>query len=120
MQNRSKDRKAINEAISAETKHKPSNHWIEVFEAAGVPCGPIYDIGQVFHDPQVQHLGIARPMQSPELGTFDVVGSAINLTGVPKDIRMATAAAGAHTDEVLRSVGYSDKEIAAMRAKNIV
>jgi formyl-CoA transferase len=120
VQDRSRDRKAIHDAISAETKHKPSNHWIEVFEAAGVPCGPIYDIGQVFADPQVQHLGIARPMKSPELGTFDIVGSAINLTGLPKDIRIATAPAGAHTDEVLRSIGYTDKEIAAMRTKGIV
>ncbi len=120
VQDRSRDRKAIHDAISAETKHKPSNHWIEVFEAAGVPCGPIYDIGQVFADPQVQHLGIARPMKSPELGTFDIVGSAINLTGLPKDIRIATAPAGAHTDEVLHSIGYTDKEIAAMRTKGIV
>jgi crotonobetainyl-CoA:carnitine CoA-transferase CaiB-like acyl-CoA transferase len=117
---RSKDRKAINDAISQETKKKPSNQWIETFEEAGVPCGPIYDIGQVFADPQVQHLGIARPMKSADLGTFDIVGSAINLSGVPKDIRMATAPAGAHSAEVLRAAGYSDKEIEAMRAKGIV
>jgi formyl-CoA transferase len=120
VQNRSKDRQAINAAIAEETKKQPSDHWIEVFEAAGVPCGPIYDIGQVFADPQVQHLGIAKPMKSAELGTFDVVGSALNLSGVPKDIRAPTAAAGAHTDEVLREVGYSDQEIAALHAKGVV
>jgi len=120
VQDRSKDRKAIHDAISQETKKKPSNQWIETFEEAGVPCGPIYDIGQVFADPQVQHLGIARPMKSPELGTFDIVGSAINLSGVPKDIRMATAPAGAHSAEVLREAGYSDQEIEALRAKGIV
>ena len=65
-------------------------------------------------------IGIAKPVTSKQLGTFDIVGSAINLTGVPKDIRSATAQPGEHTDEVLRSAGYSDKEIQAMRAKGVV
>jgi formyl-CoA transferase len=117
---RSKDRKNVNAAISEITKSKPSQHWVEVFEEAGVPCGPIYDIGQVFADPQVQHLGIAKPMHSKQSETFNVVGSAINLTGVPKDIRRATAEAGEHTDEVLAGVGYSAQEIEQMRAKGIV
>lgn len=67
---------------------------------------------------QVQHVGIAKPMKSPQLG--NVVGSAINMTGVPKDIRIATATAGANTDEVLKSVGYTDKELAQLRAKGVI
>jgi crotonobetainyl-CoA:carnitine CoA-transferase CaiB-like acyl-CoA transferase len=117
---RSQDRKNVNAAVAEVTKHQPANHWIELFEAAGVPCGPIYTIDQVFADPQVQHLGIAKPVTNPQIGTFEIVGSAINLSGVPKDIRSATALPGEHTDEVLRSAGYSDKEIAAMRAKGVV
>ena len=57
-QDRSEHRKAST-AISEITKTKPSDHWIELFEAIGVPCGPIYTIDQVFADPQVQHLGMA-------------------------------------------------------------
>ena len=117
---RSQDRKNVNAAIAEVTKTKPSAYWVEVFEEAGVPCGPIYAIDQVFADPQVQHLGIARPMHSPQLGTFNVVGSAINITGVPKDVRTATAPAGEHTDEVLKSVGYSDTELADLRAKGVI
>lgn len=85
-----------------------------------MPCSPIYNIDQVFADPQVQHLDIAKPMASEQLGTFKVVGSAINLTGVPKDIRSPTAPAGEHTDEVLAAVGYSAKEIEQLRAKGII
>jgi crotonobetainyl-CoA:carnitine CoA-transferase CaiB-like acyl-CoA transferase len=117
---RSKDRQNVNAAIAEVTKTKPSAHWIEVFEDAGVPCGPIYTIDKVFSDPQVQHLAIARRMNSAQLGSFDVVGSAINMTGVPKDVRAATAPAGAHTDEVLRSIGYSDTELGALRAKGVI
>ena len=117
---RSQDRKNVNAAIAEVTKTKPSAYWVEVFEEAGVPCGPIYTIDKVFADPQVQHLGIARPVNSAQLGTFNVVASGINIAGVPKDIREATAPAGAHTEEVLRGVGYTDKQLADLRAKGVI
>jgi formyl-CoA transferase len=117
---RSADRKAINEAIGAVTRTKAAAHWIELFEGAGIPCGPIYTIDQVFADPQVKHLGMARRMDSPVLGATEVVASAINISGVPKDIRTPPPEAGADTDAVLRSIGYDADQIAAMRKKGVV
>ena len=117
---RSKDRKAINAAISEVTKHKPTAHWVDVMEAAGVPCGPINTIDKTFADPQVQHLGIASPVKSEKLGDIKLVGSPINLTGVSKKIRTATADAGAHTDEILGSVGYTKEQLHDMRAKGVI
>jgi formyl-CoA transferase len=117
---RSADRKAINAAIGEITATKPAAHWIELFEEAGIPCGPINTIDQVFADPQVKHLQIARPVEHPRLGRTELVGSPINLSGVPKDIRTPTPDAGAHTEEVLRSVGYSPEEIAGMRQKGAI
>ncbi|MBV8617095.1 MAG: CoA transferase [Acetobacteraceae bacterium] len=117
---RSADRAAINEAIGAVTRTRPAAHWIELFEGAGIPCGPIYTIDQVFADPQVRHLGMARRMDSPALGATEVVASAINISGVPKDIRTPPPEAGADTDAVLRSIGYDADQIAAMRAKGVI
>ena len=117
---RSTDRKAINATIGEVTKTKSANHWIELFEEAGIPCGPIYTIDQVFADPQVQHLGMARKMQHPELGTEEVVASAINISGYSKDIRLPTPDAGTSTDEVLRAVGYTDDQLADMRKKGVI
>jgi formyl-CoA transferase len=117
---RGKDRKAINAAISEITRHKPAQHWVEVFEAAGVPCGPINTIDKVFADPQVQHLGIATSVVSEKLGKITLVASPLNMTGVSKKIRTATADAGAHTDEILRSVGYTTEQLAALRAKQVI
>jgi crotonobetainyl-CoA:carnitine CoA-transferase CaiB-like acyl-CoA transferase len=117
---RSTDRQAINAAIADVTRHQPSDHWIELFENAGVPCGPINTIDKVFADPQVQHLGMAKPMAHPRLGTKDVVASAINISDFPRTIRFATRDAGADTDGVLREVGYTDAEIATMRTKGAV
>jgi crotonobetainyl-CoA:carnitine CoA-transferase CaiB-like acyl-CoA transferase len=117
---RSKDRKAINAAISEITATKPSNHWIELFEANGIPCGPIYSIDQVFADPQVKHLGMATKMHSPYVGEKEVVASAINISGFSRAIRNYTPDAGEHNDEILKSVGYTDAELADMRKKGAI
>jgi len=117
---RSADRAAINAAIGEITRHKSAEHWIELFEGAGIPCGPINTIDQVFADPQVRHLGMATPVHHPALGELAVVALPINMTGMRRGVRMPTPDAGADTDAVLRAAGYSDAEIADMRAKGTV
>ena len=117
---RSADRQALNAAIGEITRAKPAVHWVELFEAAGVPCGPIYSIDQVFADPQVQHLGIASAVTSAKRGNFNLVASPLNMEGVPKDIRSPTPEAGQHTDEILRSLGYTDAALQSMRTNGII
>ncbi len=109
---RSKDRAAINAAIAEVTKHKPAAHWIELFEEAGIPCGPINTIDRVFADPQVQHLGMARKMPGKDVSA---VASAINLEGVSKDIRTPVPGSGEHTEQVLAELGYDAAAIAKLR-----
>jgi crotonobetainyl-CoA:carnitine CoA-transferase CaiB-like acyl-CoA transferase len=117
---RSAARAEINATIGEITRHKPAAYWIELFEGAGIPCGPINTIDQVFADPQVRHLGMATPMHQPSIGELEVVASPINMSGLSKDIRRPTPEAGAHTDEVLRGAGYSDADIADLRRKGVV
>ena len=113
---RSKDRKAINAAISDITQTQPSAHWIALFEGAGIPCGPINTIDQVFADPQVQHLGLSTPVEHRRLGRTHLVASPVNLSGVSKAIRSATPEKGEHTASVLEALGYSPAEIDGLRA----
>src|SRR5271170_6003267 len=63
---RSKNRQALNAEINAFTQKKPTDTWVEEFNAAGVPCGPIYSIDQAFEDEQVRHLGIAQDVPNAE------------------------------------------------------
>ena len=81
---RSQHRKALNERISEITKTNTSAHWIEKINKAGVPCGPINTIDKTFAEPQVEHLGIARPVKHPKLGDIKVVGQPINLSDFPQ------------------------------------
>ena len=119
-QKRSKVRADINAAISEITKHKPTAHWVEVMEAAGVPCGPINTIDKVFADPQVQHVGIAQELISEKLGKLNLLGSAINMVGTSKKLRRATQDLGHDSEEVLASVGYTKEQLADLRAKGVI
>ena len=119
---RRKNRDELNEKISSITEKKPSQYWVDLLNEVGVPCGPIYNVKQVFDDPQVKHLGMAVPMESAKLGTISVVGQPIMMerTPQPKKMRRATPEMGEHTDEVLAELGYSKDKIAALRSKNVI
>ncbi len=118
---RSQHRKALNERIGAVTKTNTSAHWIEALNKAGVPCGPINTIDKTFAEPQVQHLGIARPVQHPKLGDIKVVGQPINLSDFPQPKELKpTPELGQNTEEVLASLGYDKKAIDGLRAGGVI
>ena len=113
---RSRDRAAVNAAIAAVTQDQPAAHWVALLERAGIPCGPIYSIDQMFDDPQVRHLGVATPLP----GGGAVLASPVNLSGVDKSVRLPVPGANEHTDAVLAEAGYDPAEIAALRAGGAV
>jgi crotonobetainyl-CoA:carnitine CoA-transferase CaiB-like acyl-CoA transferase len=118
---RSKNRQALNQRIAEITKKRPSAYWIELMNEVGVPCGPLYTIDQVFADPQVQHLEMARSIDHPKLGAIKVVGQAINMTTTPEPERLRpTPDLGQHADQILGELGYDRAAIADLRARNVV
>jgi crotonobetainyl-CoA:carnitine CoA-transferase CaiB-like acyl-CoA transferase len=117
---RSKNRVTLNQAISDVTKQRPSADLIAVLNKAGVPCGPINRMDQVFADPQVQFLGMAAPVQHGTLGKIEVVNQPIKLSRTPSQVVHPTPEKGEHTEEVLKAYGYDDKAIAEFRARKIV
>lgn len=119
---RSSNRAALNEEIAERTRKRPSQHWIELLNEAGVPCGPIYSMDQVFADPQVRHLGIARTVEHAALGPIQVVGQAINLpnTPQPEKLRLPTPELGEHTDTILSELGFGPERIADLRKRGVV
>lgn len=116
---RTRHRAAINQAISDVTRHKSAVHWVEIFERAGIPAGPINTIDKVFADPQVEHLGIAAPITTPLFGDTRMVASAVNFEGLPRRLRSATPEPGANTSEVLAWLGYSAEEVERLGAAGV-
>ena len=117
---RLKNRDEMNAEIEAITITKSSEEWIKSFNKAGVPAGFIYTIDQVFEDPQVKHLGMAAPIEHPELGSIDLVAQPITLSDHPFEIRSATPQLGEHTDSVLEELGFTDQEIADLHNESVV
>jgi formyl-CoA transferase len=112
---RSKNRAALNAEIGRITETRTSADWVERLNAAGVPCGPILTIDQVFADPQVKHLGMAQPVQTKDAKAITLVGQPISLSRTPSRLVARSPGLGQHTDQVLKEFGFTAKEVAALR-----
>lgn len=117
---RSANRAELNALIGERLRSRPTAAWVEAFNQAGVPCGPVYQMDEVFADPQVEHLAMTEPVQHPVLGRLDVLRNAVRMTDVPATIRTPSPEVGAHTDEVLAQLGYRRAEIARLRSQGVI
>jgi crotonobetainyl-CoA:carnitine CoA-transferase CaiB-like acyl-CoA transferase len=107
--------------IRQATVFKTTTQWVEALERAGVPCGPINDVSQVFADPQVQARGLKVELPHALGGTVPQVASPIRLSGTPVEYRRAPPLLGEHTLEVLTSVlGLSGEAVMALREAGVL
>ena len=99
--------------------HKTRDEWIALFEAAQVPCGPINNIAEALAMPQVQQRGMVVDFAAGG-SPVKVLGNPIKLSATPVQYHSAPAALGAHSDEILRGLGYSEEQIGQWRADGVV
>ena len=103
------------------TVFKSTAEWLRLLEAAGVPCGPINDLAQVFADPQVQARGLRVELPHPLGGTVPQVASPIRLSETPVQYRNAPPLLGEHSEQVLRQwLGLDAEQVAALRRAGVV
>jgi crotonobetainyl-CoA:carnitine CoA-transferase CaiB-like acyl-CoA transferase len=94
--------------------------WLNALEAAKVPCGAINNLAEVFADPQVNARGMTVAVDHPLAGSLRLVASPMKLSATPVQYRRAPPLLGEHTDEVLRDLGWSDAQRAALRAHGVI
>ena len=117
---RSKNRAALTVELEKPLVTRTSADWVATLNAAGVPCGPILNVKEVFEDPQVRHLEMATTVKHPRLGELQVQNLPVTLSRTPGAVRTPTPEMGQHTDEVLGELGYSADDIAALRRNGVV
>ena len=114
------NRPALESTLGETLKTQPMAHWLSILEAAGVPCGPIYDISQVYADPQVIARDMVVEVEHPTAGTIRNVGIPVKFSETPGNIRRPPPRFGEHTEEVLTEFGYTTDEIDSLRDRGIV
>lgn len=114
---RSKNRDALNAAIGSHMAKRSTSEWVKVLNDAGVPCGPIYAIDEVFADEQVRHLHVAQDVPGSK---HALVGQPFTLSRTPSRMAARPPLAGEQTGEVLTEFGFSDAEIAALKHNKVI
>jgi formyl-CoA transferase len=117
---RSKNRDALNAEIDGFLASRTSADWVERFNAAGVPCGPIYAIDQMFADPQVEHLGIAQSVTKKDKSKMRLIAQPVSLSRTPSRLAARPPELGEHTNAVLKEFGFSARDIAALHKAKAV
>jgi crotonobetainyl-CoA:carnitine CoA-transferase CaiB-like acyl-CoA transferase len=117
---RSKNRQKLNELLDAAFSARESAHWVETLNAAGVPCGPIYRMNEVFADPQVQHLGTVSEVKHPRLGDLRILSQTVKLSRTAAKVVAPTPEPGQHTQEILEELGLSSQAISSLKAKGAI
>jgi crotonobetainyl-CoA:carnitine CoA-transferase CaiB-like acyl-CoA transferase len=113
------NRPALEAEMEAVFATGTTEHWVEVLEAAGVPCGPVCNYAQMFADPQVRHRGLIRYATDPELGQIPHIRTPIK---IGEDVRVRTVAPklGQHNAEIFGRLGLSQAETNQLCAKRVM
>ena len=117
---RYRDRPRLNAELNKAFADGTTLYWVDKLNAAGVPCGPIYDMREVFDDAQVRHLGAAVPVRHPTLGEIKLVSQPVKLSRTPAAVSYTLPAQGTSNAEVLGTLGYGAEQIAALKQKNVI
>ena len=117
---RSTHRDVLNAAIEIKTRTRSTADWVRDLNAAGVPCGPIYAIDEMFEDEQVKHLGIAKDVPNEHGRDLKLVAQPFSLSRTPSTMAARPPEFGEQTDEVLVEFGFSADEIATLHEAKVV
>ena len=119
-----KDRVAARDALRPllveRMRTRPAADWIERLKAAGIPCGAVRDLAQVFTDPQLIERAMVVALDHPVAGAIRQLGVPIKMSGTPGAVRTPPPALGQQTEAILGELGMSGPEIARLRADGAV
>ena len=114
------NRRALADRIQAITRDEPRAHWLALFEAHGIPCGPINTYADILNDEQIAAREMVVETEHPTLGRLRTLGTPLKMSRTPLVAGRPAPLLGQHTTEVLREAGYSGADVAGLRAAGAV
>jgi crotonobetainyl-CoA:carnitine CoA-transferase CaiB-like acyl-CoA transferase len=114
------NRDALDEVLEPIMMRRTTAEWVKALEAAGVPCGPINNLKEVFEDPQVQARGMKIEMPHKTAGKVPLIRGPMRFSQTPVEHKLPPPTLGQHTDEILALLEKSPEEIAKLKADGIV
>lgn len=117
---RVKNRKELDALLEAAFERRPAREWVETLNEAGVACGPIYTLDQMFADPQVQLAGLVCEVTNAAWGPHKVLALPVHLSRTPAEIAKAASMTGEHTRATLTGLGYEAAAIDTLLAEGVI
>lgn len=114
------NRAQINAIVGGKLAMNTTSHWVDVLNKAGVPCGPVLGVADVFSDPQILAQQMVLDVAQPGIGPVRMLGFPMKLSETPCRLHRPAPGLGEHTDEILMSLGYGDAERSALRAAGAI
>ncbi len=118
-QQRLKHREELERIIVEKLKEKPRDEWIDILLKAGIPCGAVNTIEEVIEHPQTKYRKTVVDVEYPELGKIKLFNNPVKFSGYEVEVRRPPKL-GEHTEEVLKSLGFSDEEITSLKEEGVV
>lgn len=117
---RKANRKALTPLIEDKLTQKPTAHWVDVFNTKGIPSGAILTLQEALAQPQVQHRGTIQTIEEPGIGPLRLFNLSAQFSETPGSLDTPPPRLGAHTDALLTEIGYTQEQIASLRAKKAI
>ncbi|HJU63349.1 MAG TPA: CoA transferase, partial [Candidatus Binatia bacterium] len=110
----------LNQTFAEFFRVKPRSYWLEQLEANDVPHTPVYNLAEVFQDPQIQHMGLEIQIERKDKPAIKTVKFPVEYSDDKIQHPAAPPELGEHNSEFLKSLGYDDKAMAELKEKGVI
>ncbi len=118
--NRVANKEELRKILESKLVTEKTDRWVEMLSKAGIACGPIYTLDQVFHDPQVLNQKMLLETEHSTAGKISLIGFPVKLSRTPCSISLPPPTLGQHTEEILKELNFSDGEIRTLRGEEVI